>query len=419
MPRLSDPLIRRLDPPTQRQQQIVYDDLVPGFGIRLTSNGAAAFVLNYTTRSGRERRFTIGQFGVWSTTAAREHAKGLRRRVDAGGDPVAEVDAVRAALTVNEVLDRYLESDAFAAKAPSSQGIDRGGINRHLRPLLGAKKADELTATDVERAFRAISAGETATDVPTGPRGLARVRGGSGAARKNIRLLRAILNWAVASGLAKTNGATGVNVGSDARRNTIIDAAAYRRVFEALAALEAEKKIRPATAAAICVIALTGARRGEIGGLRWRHVDLKSGVITLPPTEHKTGRRTGRPRTIGLPRAARVIIKRQPQGEPDDHVFLSAAGPKAAIHLSGPWRVVRERAKLPPGVGLHVLRHSIASHFAVTGGEAGQIMALLGHSQMTTASRYLHFEEDAHATLAERAARMITSAMKPKRRPHR
>jgi integrase len=69
-----------------------------------------------------------------------------------------------------------------------------------------------------------------------------------------------------------------------------------------------ERRIRTPVADAIRLIALTGCRRGEAAGLRWSHVDLQHGRLVLPPTAHKTGRKTGKPRTIILPSTAQAII---------------------------------------------------------------------------------------------------------------
>mgnify|MGYP002682391418 CR=1 FL=1 len=51
--------------------------------------------------------------------------------------------------------------------------------------------------------------------------------------------------------------------------------------------------------------------RAEAAGLKWRYVDLRTGQIALPPTAHKAGGRTGKPRIIGLPAEAQAIIARQ------------------------------------------------------------------------------------------------------------
>ena len=161
---------------------------------------------------------------------------------------------------------------------------------------------------------------------------------------------------------------------------------------------------------AIRLIAMTGARRGEITGLRWQHVDMKGGRIVLPASGHKTGRRTGKPRMIHLPAAAQQIIACQTEGGPDDFVFAASKG-KGTISLAKAWRAIRAEAGLPKGIGLHGLRHSLATLLAVGGAQAAEIMTSLGHRQMSTTTRYLHFADTARAALAERAAAPALAGM--------
>jgi hypothetical protein len=98
---LHAPLFTNLDvktlPPPAKNNKIYYDG-PPGFGIRVSANGVRAFILNYTVRgTGRERRFTIGHFPNWRIEAARARAKELKRLVDTGGDPLADIEAKRHA----------------------------------------------------------------------------------------------------------------------------------------------------------------------------------------------------------------------------------------------------------------------------------------------------------------------------------
>ena len=168
--------------------------------------------------------------------------------------------------------------------------------------------------------------------------------------------------------------------------------------------------LRPAVADAIRLIALTGARRGEIAGLRWRFVDLAKGLITLPAESHKTGGKTGEARVIGLPALAVELLRRQPEGGPDDLVFQPTPG-ATKVNLDPAWRKIRVAADLPEGIGLHGMRHTFASYMAMQGAQAAEIMAALGHKDMTTSQRYVHWAKDQRQDLAERAAATITSVL--------
>ena len=404
MARISKRVVDATRPLTDGKRSILWDDKLPGFGLLVLPSGIKSFVYDYRNAYGTKRRITIGKVGSIAPDKARKRAEDMAGNVKAGGDPLADKQERRQAATVGDVLDAYLESTTFKGKATSTQGTDRGRIERHVRPLLGKKHVEALTAEAVMRCFAAIRDGKTAARIKTGHRGLARVTGGEGAARMTIRLLRAILNWAVDERLIKSNAAAGIRLGVDGERDTILDdPEQYARLFTTLAKMEAEKRIRPPVADAIRVIALTGARRGEIAGLRWHHVNHKAARITLPPASHKTGKKTQKPRIITLPAVAQEIIARQSAGGPDDFVFAPAKG-EGAVTLSKPWRKVRAEAKLPDGIGLHGLRHSLASHMAMAGAQAAEIMTTLGHRQMATSQKYVHWADNARAALAERAA---------------
>lgn len=383
----------------------LWDAKMPGFGLCIFPTGTKSFVFQYRTAEGMTRRFTIGRFSD-SLTAdqARKRARELHREVLNGGDPMGRKQKRRKALTVNQLLDSYLDSPTFANKAESTRHIDKGRIERHLRPLLGRSHADLLTADTVKRAQRSIADGKTAVTAKTIERGLARVTGGQGTADKAILLLRAAYSWAVSEGILKDNPAAAVKVSQSGQRDAILEGSAdYSRLFDTLARMENEHRLRSAVADAIRFIALTGARRSEVAGMRWQYVDLRAVTITIPASAHKTGSRTGRPRIITLPAAAQAIIARQPAGKPTDYVFRPAKG-AGVISLAKPWRQIRDEARLPAALGLHGLRHSLASHLAMDGASSAELMESLGHKQVSTTMRYIHFAEKSKSTLAERAA---------------
>ena len=403
MPKLTKTIVDAERPGVD--QKFVWDTELKGFGLKIFPTGAKTFVFQYRTPEGKTTRLTIGKY-CDSLTAdrARKLAKDKAYEVHAGHDPQGEKKARRNALTVGELLDLYVKSERFAGNAASTRSVDRGRMDRHLRPTLGNEFADNVTADQVAKAHRAIADGKTAARVKTIARGLAKVRGGEGTADKAILLLKTAYAWAVKNKFAKNNPASDIKARQSGQRDTIMGGADdYARLFTTLQTMENEKRIRSAAADAIRFIALTGARRGEAIGLRWQWVDLNSGLITLPPKAHKTGHSTGKPRIIALPAEAQAIIARQPAGEPDTYVFRAAKG-KGALSLGNVWPAVRDEAKLPAALGLHGLRHSIGTHLAMAGASAVELMEQLGHKQITTTLRYIHFSERARSTLADRAA---------------
>src|SRR5271168_5647221 len=165
--------------------ETVWDAALPGFGARRQTGDAVAYVLKSRTAEGRQRWHTIGRHGApWTPDGAREEAKRLLGEVVKGGDPSGEKIAKRKALTVAELCDHYFE-DALAgkvrtrskaAKKASTLTIDRGRIERHIKPLLGAMSVTAVTRHDIEKFLHDIADGRTAGNSKTKARGLARVR---------------------------------------------------------------------------------------------------------------------------------------------------------------------------------------------------------------------------------------------------
>lgn len=393
-------------------QYFAWADDPKGFGVKVFTSGAKSFVFQYRTREGASRRYTIGKLSDTLTVdRARKLAKDLYRETLAGNDPMGQKQERREAITVAQLLDAYVASPSFAAKAATTRATDIGRIERHLKPLLAKETADRLTGDRIRVAQRDIAAGKTAGRFKTVARGLAKVTGGAGTADKSVLILRAAYAWAISEGIVKDNPAAAIKVAQPGQRDTIMgDSDDYAQLFRTLSKMEDEHRIRSTVADAIRLIALTGARRGEVVGLRWQYVDLKSGLIALPPKAHKTGSRTGKPRIIGLPAEAQEIIARQTKGEPDDYVFRPSKG-EGTLAIAKPWMAVRKEANLPDNLGLHGLRHSLASHLAMAGASAVELMEAMGHKQVSTTQRYIHFAERARSTLAQRAASVAAAGL--------
>ena len=140
---------------------LIWDDELPGFGVRVFSSGKRSYVIQYRTR-GRSRRYTIGLHGAWAPETARREAKVQLGRVAGGDDPVEDRQLDHKAITVKELCTRYL-ADLQAGlilgkggrpKKASTIITDIGRIERHIIPLIGTRRVKDLTKADINKASK-------------------------------------------------------------------------------------------------------------------------------------------------------------------------------------------------------------------------------------------------------------------------
>jgi integrase len=150
---------------------------------------------------------------------------------------------------------------------------------------------------------------------------------------------------------------------------------------------------------ALIIAALqTGARLGELLGLQWRDVEHVTGpkgppiprFIVLPAGKTKTYQTRRLPVTARL--AAVLEMRRTaPDGKPlgpDAFVFGSEVGEQIAS-IKTAWRATCRRARIE-NLHFHDLRREFASRLRETPGNTDhEVRDWLGHSNITTTSRYL------------------------------
>jgi integrase len=379
------------------------DSEVRGFRARRQKEGGAVtFEFRYRVFN-RERLFKLDTWSEKTVEEARKQAVQERGKVAFGRDPQAEKDdkyfAKKDTFTVADAVAEYLEHGRTDKpdKRASSWQADTTAFNRHLIPLLGKKRLADLTTIDLAKWQAAVASGKTAKKEKMGVRALARVTGGRGAAQRGMLAVSAMLSWCVKRKLLSDNPARDVSRYQSGGHERYLSEEEGARLWDTIEALEAEKGITQAQAAIFRLLALTGARRGEIVGLRWGEVDLRRGLLLLPPARHKTGQ-ASRPKAIPLPGAARDILAGLPRS--GDWVFPKADGSGAIEPPKRAWAKVTQAAGLD-GVRMHDLRHTVAS-WAVGAGVALPIVGkLLGHANASTTQRYAHLRQDAGASVLE------------------
>jgi integrase len=201
---------------------------------------------------------------------------------------------------------------------------------------------------------------------------------------KELMRLKHLLNRAVAWGYLKDSPARSVKKAKEAPGRVRYLAPQER---EALLS-GAGPRLRPYIVGGL----QTGARRGELLGLRWVDVDMKARTVTLARTKNGDARTvpmtdTSRALLLTLPRPLDAQANVLPQWEPAH--FTVAFG-----------RLVRSLGI--KNLTFHDLRHDAASTLTMAGVPQRTVMAILGHRDPRMTLRYQHLSPE-HLRDAARA----------------
>lgn len=360
MTAITETLVKKAIPP-ERGNAIVYDDEVKGFGLRVTAAGSKSFVLNYRI-AGRERRLTIGGYPAWTAAAARDEAKKLRRLVDQGVDPLAERQDRAKAPTVQMLWEEY-ERRHLPTLSARGQLDQRAMWRDFILPSFKASKVVDLTPAEIDGLHARISL--------TKP-----IR-----ANRVLEVLRKALNLAIRWGWIERNVADNFSRNREEGRERFLSPEEYQLILSKLDVMPNQK-----AANAIRLLALTGARRGEVLNMEWVDLDLAQGIWTIPADKNKARRKKRLPLS---PAAATLLSLMQSDRR---YVFQTSEG-TAMPDLKRPWDWLRRETGLTE-LRIHDLRHSFASMLISQGETLEVIGKLLGHAQYQTTLRYAHLADD-------------------------
>ncbi len=377
--KLTDRLVKALPLPTSGNR-ITYDAEIKGLGLRVTAKGARAFVLHYRV-GGRERRYTIGAYPDWSVAATREEAKRLKRQVDKGFDPMGERHDYRAAPSVAELAERYLQEHAVR-KVPRAQKDDRSMLEKLVLPAIGKLKVHEVRREDIDNLHQEVS--------KTRP-----IR-----ANRMAQLLSKMFNLGIRWEYRTDNPVKGLHRNPEQRRTRYLSGDELQRLFSVLASHQNQK-----SANAIRLLLLTGARRGEMMRATWDQFDLEAGIWIKPSAHTKQKKEHRIP--LSAP-ALQLLSDMKVKAGSTPLVFPGRVPGEPLTDMKNLWAGVCKKAEIRD-CRIHDLRHTYASILASAGMSLPVIGALLGHTQPNTTARYSHLFDDPLREATERVGALVSA----------
>ena len=370
MPKLSKPLITALNP-TDREI-VVWDDSLPGFGVRAKPSGAKTFIIQYRNRAGRSRRLSIGKLGKVTLDQARKEAVRLMGQVALGHDPAEDKRRLLRSETVAQLAKVYMTEHCAGRCKPRTIAAHTWLLDKFIKPHLGKRKLLDLRPADIAKMH---------ADLQATPYN----------ANRALGLLRAMLNCAERWEMIPrgSNPAAMIKPYPERKRERYLSPDELARILTALDEQEKAGTIDAYEAAAVRLLIFTGCRLSEITTLAWRQVDFDKTRIVLE--RHKTDQHGAKIVPLNAP--ALAVLKTLPRVEDNPHVIVGRVEGSCLVNLQKPWRRVRKAAELDD-VRLHDLRHSFASFAVGAGVPLAIIGGLLGHRSVQTTARYAHLAND-------------------------
>jgi integrase len=346
---LTDASVKRLPPPAKGQVDY-FDRGYPGMALRVSYGGGKSFVYFYRV-GGKLRRMTLGTYPAMSLAQAREAWREARGDVQHGRDPALSRKREKPATAFAGVAEEWLKRDQAQNKSLSEV---RRILDRDVTPILGHRQMADIGRRDILDLIDGIAD-----------------RGAPVMARRTHAHLHRLFRWSVGRGIIPINPMADLpKPGAETKRDRVL------MDDELVAVWRGCEELGWPFGSAVKLLMLTGARREEIGALRWS--EIHENTIRLDGSRTKNNE----PHRIPLSAAALGVLGHCPIVGGSDLVFTT----NGKTPVSG-WS--RAKAALDQVVGrdavasetwrIHDLRRTVATGLQRLGISLQVIEAVLGH----------------------------------------
>ena len=299
--------------------------------------------------------------------------------------------------------------------SPTTRHEYRRLLDRRILPALGSKRVDRIKPADIERYYASLRRGEAP--------------GGGVLSAASIRavhgVLRSMFKAAVRWGYVTTNPLREIDPPRRAKSGL-----APPLPEEVARLLARADEIDPELAAYLRLAAASGARRGELGALRWNDIDLEAAdvfiaravVLDSSGSYVEKDTKTHQQRVVSLDEATVTSLTSLRRRAVENALRCGVNLPADAFLFSpeadgsvawNPDRWTYTFVKLHAEVGvncrLHDLRHYHGTELADAGIPLTAVRDRLGHTSLATTSIYAHARRVRDKAAADAIGRALPS----------
>jgi integrase len=342
--------VERIKPPAEGQADY-FDKGYPGLALRVSYGGTKSWVYFYRLHSGKLRRLTLGRFPAMELADARSAWQDARKAVGKGENPARRKASVADSFAA--VADEWLKRDQAHNR---SHGEVKRVLDRDVKPAWDGRMIASITRRDVLELIDGIAD-----------------RGAVTMARRTHAHLHRLFRWSVGRGIIAANPMADLpKPGAPVARDRVLTDSELAVVWKAVS--QTEWPFGPL----FQLLILTGARREEIGALRWS--EIQGDKIELEGARTKNGK----PHTIPLSTLAGELIEKLPRIGKSEFAFTTTGETPVSGWSKAKALLDKEAAKINhsralPGWHIHDLRRTVATGMQRLGISLQVVEALLGH----------------------------------------
>ena len=338
-----------------------WDEVLSGFGVRVSPKGDKTFFVMYW-HLGQRRRLTLGKFPAMTIAQARKLAKAKQGELADGRDPARGDRRGENVYSVAELIDDYLEQ--YAKPFKRSWQEDERLLKSELLPACGGKRAKDVRKQDLREILERIVE-----------------RGHGIAANRTRAVIRKVFAWAVEKDLVEVNPCASIpRLAPERRRERVL---APQEISALWRILEQEHDV---TRDAMRLLLLTAQRRNEVRSVT--AAQIEDGLWTIPASLTKNKRS----HVVPLSEQARRILEPWQRGAAG-HLLLSPRIPGSPLSEDALTRAAKRISrKLGFSFIPHDLRRTAATYMTRIGVLRFVVSRVLNHTDQSVTGVYDLYE---------------------------